>query len=120
PQQEQIPESIFDALNLNPPGQEPSRPQGQEAPRQDNKGPSVDDLMRQIETLNSRLDASERSNMALTTAVSIPPVAPKEPVFNLENLPDPVSDPNAYAKEVASRTTQYNRELTEYYTQQQR
>ena len=54
--------------------------------------------------------------MALSSAAPTVRDSPKPPTLNLENLPDPVSDPKEYGKVLGERTAIYNRELNEHYT----
>lgn len=111
---EEIPESIFDALNahkLGDDGEDDTRkPKGNGA-----NEPSVADLMKQIEGLNKRIESQDRSNLALTAAApTIDVNLPAEPKINLEGLPDPLDNPKGYGEELARRTSQYNRDSQVY------
>jgi hypothetical protein len=62
----------------------------------------------------------ERSNLALTMPAQVNTiVAPKEPTFNMEGLPDPVINPKAYGEELAKRMASYNGELQAFHTAKQ-
>lgn len=108
-QEEVIPESIFDVIS-------PDREQVTKTKEKEDKGPSMTELQAQLAEMNKRLEASERANMALTTTVDTS-VAPKEPTLNMEELPDPVTNPQEYAKELTTRTGQYTRDLLNFQTQ---
>lgn len=116
-EQEEIPNSIFDALNLNPPG----GVQRQEEPeRKVPKGPTVEELQKQLADLTSRMEHADRANMALTTAQPVLKVEPKEPQFSLENMPDIVADDGkSYAAELAKRTAQYTKDLQDFHQAKQ-
>ncbi len=108
--QDDIPESIFDALNLNAPGQDPGKSERKTATTQ---APSVEDLMKQLGALQTRVDSAERANVALTTAALkvVPEV--KMPVLNMDGLPDPMDKPQEYAAEVAKRTVAYQNAVSD-------
>lgn len=115
--EDHIPESIFDALSANPPGNDTGGDRASRK-REEKKGPSVDDLIAQLSKLENRLEQAERSNMALTTA--IPTTVPeKEPVLNMDGLPDPVEQPKEYGEAIARRTSDFTRALGDYHTKQQ-
>lgn len=112
PQAEVIPDSIFDALNqhkLAPDGETPANKQA--------TGPTIEDLQRQLAQMNERVEAAERIQTVITTPATIA-APPKEPAFNLDNLPDPMADPAAYTKELASRQTAYTKQMHEFYQEQ--
>lgn len=112
PQREEIPESIFDALNRVDPNGNPVTKE-----KVANTGPTIEDLQRQLSAMNERVEAAERIQTVITAPAHIPEV-PKEPTFNLDNLPDPVSDPKAYTKQMAARQAAYSRQLNDYYQEQ--
>jgi hypothetical protein len=63
-------------------------------------------LQDQIAKLSGDLDNQRQTNMALMAQPMIQ-AAPQAPSVNMKNLPDPTLDPEAYAAEVAQRTTAY-------------
>jgi hypothetical protein len=102
-------DSIFDALNLD---QDTGK---QKEPPKEAKGPSIDDLMKQIADMNKRQEELERANMALSTAAPIvSPTQVAEPKLNLENLPDPIVDRVGYGQELAKRTLAYQQDMAKY------
>lgn len=116
PKQDDIPESIFDALNAASPGYGDDKTGGQtERKAKADNSPSVEDLMRQLEGANARIDALDRTNLALSTQAPKIVDVPKEPKLNLDNLPDPVDHPQEYAREVMQRGAQYQAQLTDFH-----
>ena len=73
------------------------------------KEPSVADLMAQITALNSRIDTSERTNLALMANPTheVRSTVVTKPQLDMTKLPDPVNEPEAYATAVAERTNKY-------------
>lgn len=74
------------------------------------------DLMKQIAEMNARLEAAERTNIALLSA------APKQPEPQIkyedpsdDDLPDPTMDPGGYARAVSARA---EKRLEAYMAQQ--
>jgi hypothetical protein len=63
-------------------------------------------LQAQIAKLSGDLDQQRQTNMALM-AQPLVQAAPATPKMDMTNLPDPTLDPEAYAREVANRTTAY-------------
>lgn len=118
-QEEVIPESIFDALNAHNPGQEAGRETTREEAEKP-KGPSVEDLMKQIEEMNRRVDAAERANMALTTAAPSVTTTQQEPKLNMDGLPDPLDKPKEYGEALAKRVADFNAETQRFYREQER
>lgn len=114
PAQDNIPESIFDALNQNSPGGA-----GEGKPSPQASEPTVAELMEQLKGLQTRIDSTERANLALSTASPTVVQEPKEPTFSLDGLPDPIDDAKGYAAELASRQAKYQGELQNFYTQKQ-
>lgn len=112
PQAEVIPESIFDALN-----QHNLAPDGETAATKQAKGPTIEDLQKQLAAMNERVEQAERIQTVITSPATVS-VAPKEPAFNLDNLPDPIADPQAYSKEMAARQVNYSKQLHEFYQEQ--
>lgn len=111
-QAEVIPDSIFDALN-----QHKLAPEGDTLANKQATGPTIEDLQKQLAQMNERVEAAERIQTVITTPATIV-APPKEPTFNLENLPDPIADPAAYTKEMASRQVNYSKQLHEFYQEQ--
>lgn len=114
-QREEIPLSIFDALNA-------VDPNGRAIPKEGGKaaGPTIEDLQKQLAAMNERVEAAERVQTVITNPVHVDPAPPKEPVFNLEGLPDPMASPEAYAKEMGARQQAYSKSLHNFYQEQDR
>lgn len=116
PKEDVIPESIFDALGAHSPGGPQAQDGGSQpkAKADTQDGPTVADLMKQLEAMNSRLEQSERASLALATPTpQVPSLAP-EPKMNFDGMPDPVIDPKGYGEHLAARMTKYNSEMVDY------
>lgn len=111
PAEDNIPESIFDALNAHSPSGE--------AEKAEAKGPTIADLQKQMadmeKTYQTRLDAADRANAALSTAAPALRSEPKEPTFSTDGLPDPLDA--SYAPALAKRVAEYNQQMTGYQTE---
>lgn len=107
--QEEVTESILDVLARNAPDyKEPT------AATDSKKQPDVAELLARLDTIQQRLDESERANIALTTAAPRATVTAQPPQFNVEGLPDPVTHPQEYAAELAKRQHEYGQAYTKY------
>lgn len=107
-------DSIFDVL-----GPDGGTPEPKRQTRNAQAEPSVADLMAKLQAQQDRIDSFERSS-AMATSYSQPAVqvqqsvAIKEPVLNLEDLPDPVTNAKEYAGAIAQRTIAYQRDMADY------
>jgi hypothetical protein len=106
PRDDAIPETIFDSIN----------------PKRGDAQPSVADLMARLATMNERLDASERERSYESVRAAPPPQAvpvavPEEPKLNLQGLPDPVVDKDAYAAEIVKRSIEYQNSVASFQKQ---
>lgn len=78
--------------------------------QQETKGPTTEDLLKQISALTERLDRTEKANLALMTQAPVyqPQTQQLEaPKVDMSNLPDPSLEPERYAAEVAKRTQEF-------------
>ncbi len=86
----------------------PDTEEAKPAPKQSNE-----DLLKNIETLTTRLDLAERR--ATEAAVSVQrtsagdETAPEAPMLDLSNLPDPFMEPDKYTKEYSKRNADFVR-----------
>lgn len=115
PQREEIPESIFDALNAHDPSVDPATAREKKAAA----GPTVEDLQRQLAEMSKRAEDNERLNAVITSQARVDPVAPKEPTFSMDGLPDPLSDATAYGAELSKRQQAYSKQLHDFYRAQE-
>lgn len=111
-QRDVIPESIFDALN-----QHNLAPDTKDAVAGKTTGPTIEDLQKQLAQMNERVEAAERVQTVIQTPITVA-APPKEPTFNLDNLPDPIADPKAYSEEMARRQGAYSKQLNDFYQEQ--
>jgi hypothetical protein len=111
-QDEYIPESIFDTEAMA--GLPKPEPRGKVEAK---KEPTVAELLEKMGAMQERIDAQARETARATTvgnSTPTPTFAEPAPQLNLENLPDPVADPKAYAAEIATRTLGFQNTLTAY------
>ena len=82
-------------------------------------GPTMEDLLKQVSSLNERLDRAERTNLALM-ASPIQQVEQRQASatpkniadIDMKGLPDPSEDPEGYAREVSARISKNVSEYT--------
>lgn len=93
------PNALFPDLPFNDPEEVKTQQQ-----KQADAGPSNADLLKMIDGLRAQLDRSNAANAALMAQpmVAVPPKVRTE--IDLKALPDPVTEPEKYAQELARQT----------------
>ena len=105
-----IPDSIFDAVSM--PGQQEPKVQ---AKKKDE--PTIAQVMERLGALSQRIEDSERQSAVTDTFRGQPAASPAVfneaiPQMNLDNLPDPVSNPKEYGAAIAAATLKYQNDLS--------
>jgi hypothetical protein len=123
PEQEEdiIPNSIFEALQDHPLGQQYTQQQKKTQVEEPEKGPDVTALLAQIAEMKSQLDSMSASQTALlSTPPQVDPILPKVPTEQelFAGLPNPLDDQEGYARELAARLSK-RQELQNQYDHQQ-
>lgn len=81
-------------------------------------GPSIEDLQRQIAVLEGRVQVTSRP----VTPIARVSVAPQRPIIDESKAPDPITDPQGYARwtrAAVAADIQYEKELFAFQNQQQ-